>query len=177
MSTVMKDDKFQLKARAVLMRKSGVSITKICKELRIPYSSLYLWVAIYDALGEEGLHKSYEPQKSPAEKLHIVEDVLNNKLSLNAASIKYLISSVTIKSWIKAYQRSGANGLRRKNGAQQSMARKKREYTPEELDELAELRRRNEWLEAENAMLKKAKALVEAKRAQQRANGQESSKN
>lgn len=54
---------------------------------------------------------------------------------------------------------------------------KKREYTPEELDELAELRRRNEWLEAENAMLKKAKALVEAKRAQQRANGQESSKN
>ena len=57
------------------------------------------------------------------------------------------------------------------------MARKKREYTPEELDELAELRRRNEWLEAENAMLKKAKALVEAKMAQQLANGQESSKN
>ena len=57
------------------------------------------------------------------------------------------------------------------------MARKKREYTQDKLDELTELRRRNEWLEAENAMLKKAKALVEAKRAQQLANGQESSKN
>ena len=55
--------------------------------------------------------------------------------------------------------------------------KKKREYTQDELDELTELRRRNEWLEAENAMLKKAKALVEAKRAQQHANGQESSKN
>ena len=62
--------------------------------------------AIYDALGEEGLHKSYEPQKSPAEKLHIVEDVLNNKLSLNAATVKHLISSVTIKSWIKSISES-----------------------------------------------------------------------
>lgn len=177
MSTGMKDDKYQLKARAVLMRKSGVSIRKICKELRIPYSSLYLWVAIYDTLGEEGLRKSYVPQKSPTEKLRIVKDVLNNKLSLNAASVKYLISSATITAWVKAYRRFGAYGLHRKNEAQQSMARKKREYTPEELDELAELRRRNEWLEAENAMLKKAKALVEAKRALQRANGQESSKN
>lgn len=54
---------------------------------------------------------------------------------------------------------------------------KKKVYSQSEIDELTELRRRNEWLEAENAMLKKAKALVEAKRAQQRANGQESSKN
>ena len=177
MSTGMKDDKYQLKARAVLMRKSGVSIRKICKELRIPYSSLYLWVAIYDTLGEEGLRKSYVPQKSPTEKLRIVEDVLNNKLSLNAASKKYLISSNTVKTWVKAYQEHGASALHRKNEARHAMARRKREYTPEEQDELAELRRRNEWLEAENAMLKKAKALVEAKRAQQRANGQESSKN
>ena len=173
----MKDDKYQLKARSVLMRKSGVSIRKICKELRIPYSSLYLWVAIYDTLGEEGLRKSYVPQKSPTEKLQIVEDVLNNKLSLNAASVKYLICSATIAAWVKAYRRFGACGLHRKNGAQHTMARKKRDYSPEELNELTELRRRNEWLEAENAMLKKAKALVEAKRAQQRANGQESSKN
>ena len=121
----MKDDKFQLKARAVLMRKSGVSIRKICKELRIPNSSLYLWVAIYDTLGEEGLRKSYVPQKSPTEKLRIVEDVLNNKLSLNAASVKYLISSATITAWVKAYRRFGAYGLHRKNEAQQSMARKK----------------------------------------------------
>ena len=75
-----------------------------------------------------------------------------------------------------SYKKGGTQGLERKNKFK-VMPKKKREYSPEELDELTELRRRNEWLEAENAMLKKAKALVEAKRAQQRENGQESSKN
>ena len=159
------------------MRKSGISIRKICKELSIPDHSLYLWLAIYNAKGEGGLRKSYDPRKSPTEKLQIVEDVLNNKLSLNAASKKYLISSNTVKTWVKAYQEYGASALHRKNEAHHAMARKKREYTPEELDELAELRRRNEWLEAENAMLKKAKALVEAKRTQQLVNGPKLSKN
>ena len=55
--------------------------------------------------------------------------------------------------------------------------RKKRVYTPEELDELEQLRMRNEWLEAENALLKKVKALVEAREARQREIGQKPSKN
>lgn len=74
---------------------------------------------------------------------------------MNAASVKYLISSYTIKTWVKAYQKCGASALHRKNEALASMVKKKRDYTSEELDALTELRRRNEWLEAENAMLKK----------------------
>ncbi len=53
---------------------------------------------------------------------------------------------------------------------------KKKAYTEEQLDELKMLRRRNEYLEAENALLKKVKALVEEREARLRAIGQKPSK-
>ena len=57
------------------------------------------------------------------------------------------------------------------------MARKKRQTSKEYLDELEELRRRNEYLEAENALLKKVKALVEEREARLREIGRKPSKN
>ena len=173
----MKKSMYQLKVQAVLMHQSGISMYQICRELHICTRSLHLWLAIYKKEGEQGLRKSYKQHKSVSEKLGIIEDILNNALSLSEASKKYLVTPHALQGWLKAYQTHGVNGLHRKNEAGKTMARKKREYTQDELDELTELRRRNEWLEAENAMLKKAKALVEAKRAQQLANGQESSEN
>ena len=168
---------YALKIQAVLMRESGKSINSICRELKIQYTSLILWLSLYKHGGEKALSDDIPvPQKSVEEKISIVEDILNNNLSLNGAVVKYMLSRTILKTWIKAYKEDGSSGLERKR-KHQPMSKKKREYTPEELDELTELRRRNEWLEAENAMLKKAKALVEAKRAQLRASGQESSKN
>ena len=157
------------------MRQSGKGIRTICRELGISYTSLILWLSLYENGGEKALSDDIPvPQKSVEEKIAIVEDILNNNLSLNGAVVKYTLCRTCLKTWIKAYKAYGPSGLERKH---KPMSKKKREYTPDELDELAELRRRNEWLEAENAMLKKAKALVEAKRAQHRANGQELSKN
>ena len=57
------------------------------------------------------------------------------------------------------------------------MERKKRQTSKEHLDELEELRQRNEYLEAENALLKKVKALVEERESRLRAIGRKSSKN
>ena len=159
------------------MRQSGKGINAICRELGIQYPTLILWLALYEKGGEKALSDDAPvPQKSVEEKVAIVEDILNNNLSLNGAVVKYMLCRTCLKTWIKAYKAYGPSGLERKH-KYKPMSKKKREYTTDELDELTELRRRNEWLEAENAMLKKAKALVEAKRAQQRANGQESSKN
>ena len=159
------------------MRQSGKGINAICRELGIQYPTLILWLALYEKGGEKALSDDAPvPQKSVEEKVAIVEDILNNNLSLNGAVVKYMLCRTCLKTWIKAYKAYVPSGLERKH-KYKPMSKKKREYTTDELDELTELRRRNEWLEAENAMLKKAKALVEAKRAQQRANGQESSKN
>jgi hypothetical protein len=54
--------------------------------------------------------------------------------------------------------------------------KKKRQRTKAELDELEMLRKRNEYLEAENALLKKVKALVEEREARLREIGQKPSK-
>ena len=169
---------YQLKVRAVLMRESGIQLTKICRELHITMRTLHYWYALYQAKGELALRTRIRgPHLSHEEKLAIVEDVIENRLSLKQSSIKHLVSVGNLRSWLKAYRTSGPDGLNRKNKSRSMAKKRKREYTQSEIDELTELRRRNEWLEAENAMLKKAKALVEAKRAQQRATGQESSKN
>ena len=92
-----------------------------------------------------------------------------------SASVKYGLRSDILKSWVNAYESHGYDGLQRKNA--HSMSRKKRIYTEDELDELEQLRRRNEWLEAENALLKKVRALVEEKEARLHATGQKPSKN
>ena len=159
------------------MRAEGKSYRVISKTLGVSVNSIGVWYAQFQKYGEKGLYsQGVVKQRSPEEKAEIIQEIENKGLSLTEASQKYLLTCDTIRSWMTSYKKSGMQGLERKNKFK-GMPKKKREYSLEELDELTELRRRNEWLEAENAMLKKAKALVEAKRAQQRANGQESSKN
>lgn len=54
------------------------------------------------------------PQKSkcsPEEKIKIVEDCLNQKISRNAATKKYGIGWDTLSSWIRLYESRGAEGL------------------------------------------------------------------
>ena len=87
------------------------------------------------------------------------------------ASLKYDIPHQTIRRWQIAYEQTGAAGLNRPR-----RMKKKRQRTEAELDELEILRKRNEYLEAENALLKKVKALVEEREARLRAIGQKPSK-
>ena len=75
---------------------------------------------------------------------------------------------------MKAYHQFGESGLARKSTS--NGMKKKRHRTEAEMDELEMLRKRNEYLEAENALLKKVKALVEEREARLRAIGQKPSK-
>ena len=108
-------------------------------------------------------------------KLEIVLEVEQKQLSLSEVALKYLVPIWSLRRWVRAYQESGAAGLVRK-GVTGDM-KKKRQRTEAELDELEMLRKRNEYLEAENALLKKVRALVEEKEARLRAIGQKPSKN
>ena len=168
----MKNDNYPTKVQAVKLLESGRSMNSICKDLHISPHSLALWHEIYRSGGELALmFKVHESHRSPEEKQAIVMDITNNKLTLSAASAKYLIPMHTIDCWLKAYYTKGLKGLERKQ-----MAKKKKVYTEAELDELEMLRRRNEYLEAENALLKKVKALVEEREARLRATGRKPSK-
>ena len=171
----MKESKYPIKVAAVRMLDEGRSVGSICKELHIGPNSLRLWCQQYKQGGEHNLlPKRHSFQLSYEEKLKIVQDIVDNSIPLTSASIKYIIAHETLRSWLISYKSFGPEGLHRKNKSRMS---KKRNYTDEELDELEQLRRRNEWLEAENALLKKVRALVEEKEARLRATGQKPSKN
>ena len=116
----------------------------------------------------------YQPHLSLEKKLEIVREVDQKQLSLSEVALKHLVPGCSLARWVKAYHQSGAAGLARK-GASDRM-KKKRQRTEAELDELEMLRKRNEYLEAENALLKKVKALVEEREARLREIGRKPSK-
>ena len=118
------------------------------------------------------LNPEYTPRLNAEEKYRCIAEVVNKELSLSQASLKHDKPHDTLRVWYNAYLRDGMQGLEPKR---KSMAKKKA-YTPEQLDELEMLRRRNEYLEAENALLKKVKALVEEREARLRATGRKPSK-
>ena len=93
---------------------------------------------------------------------------------LNSSGEVVVLTDEECRMWVKAYHQFGESGLARK-GTSNGM-KKKRQRTEAELDELEMLRKRNEYLEAENALLKKVKALVEEREARLRAIGQKPSK-
>ena len=117
------------------------------------------------------LRPSYQPHLDPERKMAILREIEEKCVTLSEASLKYDLPPQTIRRWRKAYEQAGAAGLSRP-----IRMKKKSQRTEAELDELEMLRKRNEYLEAENALLKKVKALVEEREARLRAIGQKPSK-
>ena len=129
----------------------------------------------YKSKGELSL---LEPERKPLysakKKKSIVDSIINKGLSLQEASVKHDIAYTTLRGWVQAYQSKGLVGLEDKR---MTMSKPKQKPNKnEEQDELEALRRRNEYLEAENALLKKVKALVEEREARQRATGRKPSR-
>ena len=131
----------------------------------------------YQELGIDGLKRRRFFKATPEIKKRIVLDIEKNHLTLHAASIKYGPSISPIKVWLRIYRSEGLSGLERvrKRGRSPDMGRPKKDSKP--LTELERLRKENQELRTENALLKKVRALVEERNARLRAIGQEPSKN
>ena len=157
------------------MLDEGHSVNYIQKQLRVDRKTILLARQRYLSGGELALLvPESQPHLSIERKLEIVREVEQKQLSLSEVAHKHLVSSYSLRRWIKAYHQFGEAGLARK-GSSNGM-KKKRQRTEAEMDELEKLRKRNQYLEAENALLKKVKALVEEREARLRAIGQKPSK-
>ena len=113
-------------------------------------------------------------------KLQVVRDIEENHITLVDASLKYNASASQIKIWLKLARTQGYDALSitkpRGRPPKNDMGRP-RKKKPEEMTELERLRYENECLRAENALLKKVKALVEARETRLREIGRKPSKN
>ena len=171
-----KNENYPKYVQAMHMLDEGRSINYIVKHLETTHDSIKMARQRYMIGGELALlQPNYQAQLSLEKKLEIVREVEQKELSLPEVALKHLVIPTTLRRWVKAYHQSGRAGLVRKSSS--NGMKKKRQRTKAEMDELEMLRKRNEYLEAENALLKKVRALVEEREARLRAIGQKPSKN
>ena len=162
------------------MLEKGYSIEYIHRKYGINDLLLGSLWARYQSEGPSGLLKKYNVKADYAYKLRVIRDIEENHLTLVQASLKYNVSASQIYVWQKIARTQGYDALaiiRPRGRPPKNDMGRPRKKKPEEMTELERLRYENECLKAENALLKKVKALVEAREARLREIGQKPSKN
>ncbi|WP_426354723.1 helix-turn-helix domain-containing protein [Exiguobacterium sp. R-39] len=135
----------------------------VAKEFGIARQLIRDWSRLYESWGETIFDPSYTTH-SPTFKLEVLNDMATNGLSRIEAAIKYRISSPgMISNWRSTYEREGVEGLVARPKRRAPMARRKK--NPEEMTKVEKLKERIEYLEMENAALKKLRALVQEENA------------
>ena len=162
------------------MLENGYSVKYIHKHYGINESLLSQLWAKYQYEGSSGLLKKQNVKADYAFKVKVVRDIEENHLTLVEASLKYNVSDSQLYKWRKIAYSLGYDALAitrpRGRPPKNDMGRPKKKK-PEEMTELERLRYENECLRAENALLKKVKALVEAREARLKEIGRKPSKN
>lgn len=158
------DYAFRLRCVEAVLKGQG-SVTSVAKENDIDRANLRLWLKFYDAYGEAGLKARSNHHYDLSFKLSVLRAIEKEQLSLREACARFNIASDSvIVNWRRAYESEGKAGLISKTKGRvptmkQPIKRKKkapnRPLTREE-----ELLKENEYLRAENELLKKLQALV-----------------
>ena len=127
------------------------------------------WTKVYDLYGESGLehrirHWAYE------DKINAVQRVLDGESYHEVAHSLGMSSHTRVLVWHRKYLEFGWDGLKLDGrGRKRKMGNKpiKPSKSKSQAEEIVELRKRLEYLEAENAYLKKLAALVQQRKAQE----------
>ena len=144
------------------------------------------WVRIEEVNDPEALkHKNFNKTWMPDEKLELVQQVLAGN-SNQSVAIANGVTPGLLYQWVRKYKADGYNGLVNKKKGRKSgdttMKKTKtiqpRKLTESEYEELIRLRAENEYMKAENEVIKKEIALREERQAAQlKARKQRLSKN
>ena len=145
------------------------------------------WSRMVDAQGPEVLkHKTFNKVWTPDEKYELVAQVIAG-VPRKQVALKAGISTSLLYQWVNKYKTKGYNGLveskRGRPPKEEVMKKSIRPSTPSPLseserEELLRLRAENEYIKAENEVIKKRIALRQEKwAAQLKAKKQQSSRN
>ena len=159
----------------------GQSARSVSDRFHLGRHILFEWLAAYKDIGIDGLKpREKRPRRlSYEEKCRIIREYQESELTLYQLSAKYKVSSSQLGNWVRlAENEGGFEALTpKKRGPKTGMVRMKRLPKEECEKENERLRKENERLRLENLLLKKVRALVEEREAQNRAIGRKPSKN
>ena len=164
------------KIKIIQLRKRGNGYGTIAKQFGVQDSTIRRMLSRYELHGIDGIKHPSKNRKYSAElKLEIINRAYQGE-SKSSLSFEYnLPGECLIISWMKKYEELGYNGLEDKQGRPRGrpkiMTKKEKKNTPltnDEREELIRLRKEKEYLEMENAYLKKLDALVKERLEQQK---------
>ena len=154
-----------------------------CKDKTF-HNRITTWAKTYDLYGVDGLmHKGISRDWTAEERYELVARVLAGK-SISSTAVEAGIDGGQLYQWVRKYKLYGYDGLKLKKGRKPKEPvmkddEKPKVLTKSEMEELILLRKQNEYLKAENAYLKKLRALIVQKQTESsvKAKRQASSKN
>ena len=171
MSRKVKYD-YEFKLRCVNeVLKTHKTISFVSLKNKIEESNLRRWIGFYQKYGAKGLIPRKNQRYSIEFKLKVLQSLEKEFLSLLQACLKFDIpSGSTILKWQKDFNKQGLKGLILKpRGRQRIVKQIKKQIKPDKiLTREEELLLENKILRAENALLKKLQALIQAEENKQR---------